>query len=251
MLSENSIQINHEICLELLDKFIEICEKNNINYYMAFGSCLGAVRHKGFIPWDINIDILMTIQEYRRLDAVMKKENLENIKWCCPKESARIYPLLMREDSWDYETKPNVDIAVYVNAPNNKLLRAVVLKAAYFNIKMFKLKNTQVKRTFPYNILKGFATVFPNSIYLGFVHKLENINKNKKTEYMMVLLPSIWKNRELVKTRWFGSEPVYGDFEGRKVRILANTHDYLTLRYGDYMKPKVWEDKGRYKHTGR
>ena len=53
------LKSNHEICLELLDKFLEIAEKHKIEYYMAFGSCLGAVRHQGFIPWDINIDILL------------------------------------------------------------------------------------------------------------------------------------------------------------------------------------------------
>lgn len=250
MLNENSIRINHEICLELLDKFIEVCEKNNIDYYLAFGSCLGAVRHKGFIPWDINIDILMTVQEFKKLDAAMQKEKMGNMKWCCPQGCARVYPLLMREDSWKYETKPNIDVAVYANAPDNKLLRKIVIKAAYFNIKMFKLKNTPVKRSFPFSFLKRVASIFPNSMYVGFVHKLESLCSNKDSEYKMVVLPSVWENRELVKTEWLGKEPVYGVFEGRKVRLLKNTHDYLTLRYGDYMKPKVWEDKGKYKHQG-
>ena len=52
MLSEQEIKANHEICLELLDKFIEVCEKKEINYYMAFGSCLGTIRHHGYIPWE-------------------------------------------------------------------------------------------------------------------------------------------------------------------------------------------------------
>lgn len=248
MLDEKKIQRNHEICLELLDKFIEVCEKNHIDYYLAFGSCLGSVRHKGFIPWDINIDILVTVQEYKKLDAAMKKEDLGNMRWCCPEGSGRVFPLLMRADSWEYGLRPNIDVSVYANAPNNKFLRNIVIKAAYFNIRMFKLKNTRVNRAFPYNILKCVASIFPNSMYIGFVHKLEKINRNKSTMYRMVLLPSVWGNQELMKTEWFGKEPVYGDFEGRRVRIIKNTHDYLTHCYGDYMKPKVWEDKGEYKH---
>lgn len=249
MLDEKSIRLNHEICLELLDKFIAVCDKNTITYYFAFGSCLGAVRHNGFIPWDINIDVLMTIEEFKKLDAAMKKENLGNMKWCCPEGSARIFPLLMRDDSWDYDTKPNIDIAVYANAPENRLIRTIVIKLAYFNVKMFKLKNTKVKRIFPYNILKFISSMFPNSMYKGFVGRLAALWKNRNASYRMVLLPSVWENRELMKVEWFGKEPHYGCFEGRKVRMIENTHAYLTLRYGDYMKPKVWADKGEYKHA--
>ena len=220
-----------------------------MRYYLAAGTMLGAVRHKGFIPWDINIDVLMTVDEFEKLDAVMKKENLENMKWRCPDGSARMFPLLMRDDSGNYDTHPNIDVAVYANAPENPLIRAIVTKLAYFNIKMFKLKNTKVERSFPYNILKLISSIFPDSVYKGVVKRLAASWKNENASYRMVLLPSVWENREFIKAEWFGKEPRYGYFEGRKVRILENTHDYLTLRYGDYMKPKVWKDKGEYKHS--
>jgi phosphorylcholine metabolism protein LicD len=67
----------------------------------------------------------------------------------------------------------------------------------------------------------------------------------------MVLLPSVWKNREYIKTDWYGETPKYASFEGRKVKILKNYHDYLTMRYGDYMTPTVWEEKGEYKHRAK
>lgn len=249
MLSKESIKVNHEICLELLDKFLAVCEKNQINYYLAFGSCLGAVRHHGFIPWDINIDVLMTKEEFERLDAAMQKEDLGNMKWWCPSE--RIFSLLMRNDSLDYETEPNIDVSLYSNAPNNKFMRWLVFRAAYFNIKMFKLKNTKVKRAFPYNILKFITSLIPNGCYIGFVNMISKIRKGKKSMYNMVLLPSVWKNREYIKTEWYGDTPTYGTFEGRKVKILKNYHEYLTMRYGDYMTPTVWEEKGEYKHVAK
>lgn len=249
MLEKNQIEKNHEICLELLDKFLDVCEKHHIDYYFAFGSALGAVRHKGFIPWDINIDVLMTSSEFKRLDAIMQKENLGNMKWCCPNGSARIFPLLMRDDSWEHPTKPNIDISIYVNAPNNIILRTIIIKAAYLNIKMYKLKNTDVKRNFPYNLLKMIATLFPNRMYKRFVSGIEKISRKHKSDYLMVILPSVWKDRETIKTEWLGEESLYIEFEGRKVRVLKGYHEYLTHRYGDYMTPKVWVDKGEYKHT--
>ncbi len=252
MLNEKAIQTNHKICLDLLDKFVEVCEKNKINYYLAFGTCLGAVRHKGFIPWDINIDILMTLKEFEKLDKAMNNENLKDMRWCCPENGSRIFPLLMHKDSWNYETKPNVDVSVYVNAPNNSFIRNMLRILAYLNIKMYKLKNTNVNRIFPYNILKIIATLLPNAFYIGFVRILEkigNLSKFKHSKYKMVLLPSVWENREELKSEWFGEKTIISNFEGRQLPILKGFHEYLTMRYGDYMKPKKWNDKGEYKYA--
>lgn len=249
MLSADQLKENHEICLELLDKFLDVCNKNNIEYYLAFGSCLGTVRHHGFIPWDINIDVLMTVDEYNKLDTAMQREDLGDMRWCKP--GARLFSLLMKKNSWDYKTKPNIDISIYGKAPNNKFFKSVIIKFAYFNIKMYKLKNTHVKRCFPYNILKCFSLIIPNSFYKFVVSYLQTINKNKMTKSYFVLLPSVWGDKESINVEWFGEQPAYGTFEGRKVRILANYHDYLRQRYGDYMTPVVWKDKGEYKHAAK
>lgn len=250
MLSEKEIAINHEICLELLDKFVEVCEKNGVEYYLAFGSCLGAIRHQGYIPWDINIDVLMTWDEFKKLDAAMKTEELGRYKWCCPENDSRIFPLLCRDDYWDYESNPNIDVAVYVNAPKSEFFRELIRKLAYLNIKMFKLKNTRVKRSFPFNILKGISSLIPNKAYAAVVKAFSKINKDNDSEYKMVVLPSVWENREYLKTEWIGQKPIYASFEGRRVRVIENHHEYLKMRYGaSYMTPKVWKDKGEYKHV--
>ena len=248
MLDKKEIEKNHEICLELLDVFIDICERNEIDYYFVFGSALGAVRHKGFIPWDINIDILLTVEEYYKLEEVMKKERLEHMQWIRLETDGRFRSLLRRDDSVKYHSDPNVDVTVCCNAPENTFLRALAVKAAYFNTKMFKLKNTDVKRTFPFNVLKGISSIFPNSFYYWILHKIENINKGKITTYQMITTPSVFKDRETLKGKWLN--PVYAEFEGRKVRIFSDCHEHLIKRYGEnYLTPIVWEDKGEYTHA--
>lgn len=250
MFSEEFLKNNHEKCLLLLDKFIEICDKNQIDYYLTEGSALGAVRHKGFIPWDIHVDIHLDIKNYAKLDKIMQREELGQFAWFRP--ASRICPLFMFKDqttnskNFDIVQAPDLDITIMGKAPNNALFRWLLMNIAFINIKMFKLKNTNVKRPFPYNFLRLFSMMLPDSFYLGVLNLLKKQKQPQNAKYVMALTPSFYGNSELIRVAWIGDDPFYGDFEGRKVRLFQDYHDYLTNRYGDYMKPVVWETKGEY-----
>ena len=58
-MSEAYLQEIQKVELDLLEKFISVCKKYNIMYYADAGTLLGAVRHKGFIPWDDDIDLAL------------------------------------------------------------------------------------------------------------------------------------------------------------------------------------------------
>lgn len=244
MLSKKILKENHEICLLLVDKFLEICKKNNITYYVTEGSALGVMRHKGFIPWDINFDVHLDVAEFYKLDAAMKKEDLGDLVWKRPAQ--RICALMMHKNSENLPTCPNIDVTIMGNIPNNKIGRMAIVNIAFFNIKMFKLKNTDVKRKFPYNFLKIFCSFIPDTFYFGVLRRLEKINQTRIKQFKSAYTPSFFGKTELIKTDWIGKEPVYGDFEGRKVRIFEKCEAYLNHRYGDWKTPKVWESKGEY-----
>lgn len=74
-----------QIQVELLKEFDKICRKHDLRYNISFGTLLGAVRHKGFIPWDDDIDVTMPAEDFNRLDSIMKKE-LDETKYYyrCP-----------------------------------------------------------------------------------------------------------------------------------------------------------------------
>ena len=56
----------HNVLFEMLNVFDSFCRENNIEYSLAYGTLLGAVRHKGFIPWDDDLDVMMTRENYNK-----------------------------------------------------------------------------------------------------------------------------------------------------------------------------------------
>ena len=79
-----------KIELEVMEYYNEICQKHNLTYYIFYGTLLGAVRHSGFIPWDDDIDVLMPIDDYKKLLNILKNDkhdkyyvqNIFNTKYC-------------------------------------------------------------------------------------------------------------------------------------------------------------------------
>jgi lipopolysaccharide cholinephosphotransferase len=66
--------------LEILDAFDKICRKHSINYWLACGTLLGARRHKGFIPWDDDLDVVVLQSDFNKLVSILHEELPEDLK---------------------------------------------------------------------------------------------------------------------------------------------------------------------------
>ena len=70
-----------EIQMSILDNIAQICKENNLKYYLAYGSLIGSVRHKGYIPWDDDVDIAMVREDYDKLLSILKDKNSHKTSW--------------------------------------------------------------------------------------------------------------------------------------------------------------------------
>ena len=131
--------------LDVMKKIHSICEKHNITYYLCYGTLLGAVRHKGFIPWDDDIDIYMKRQDYQRFVTLMMnkaddfaEEGIEIVNYETPKYYGRIISKVIDTNTVlrEPEYKTDDDIGVFVDVwpldgtPNNKIYRAIYITYA-------------------------------------------------------------------------------------------------------------------------
>ena len=71
MTSSKLMEQIHACGQEILDEFVSICEENNFKYYLYYGTLLGAVRHKGPIPWDDDVDVVMPREDYDAFKKLM------------------------------------------------------------------------------------------------------------------------------------------------------------------------------------
>ena len=116
--------------LRLLMEIDTICNEYGINYCLGYGTLLGAFRHEGFIPWDADIDITMTEEDYDKFAAACKKELDESVRVLCDSRNYRGYPkvygryydisccrLSDKVNFWDDVCGKGVDIFYQIDVP--------------------------------------------------------------------------------------------------------------------------------------
>lgn len=120
--------------VNILKDFIGVCEKYNINYFLVWGTAIGAVRHKGFIPWDDDIDVGMLREDYIKFEKAANKELGEKYKLSTPvtekgyastviklqRKNTKFIPYMSRTMKCDLCL--HIDIFVYDNLPDDKEL---------------------------------------------------------------------------------------------------------------------------------
>lgn len=109
-----------KITMDTLIEFHRVCEKSNIEYELAYGSLLGAIRDNGQIPWDYDIDVFVAFKDKERLIETLKKELDDKYYFYCPEVNQKCRHVIMRLSPKGYRSEAlHVDVFYYVGTPNS------------------------------------------------------------------------------------------------------------------------------------
>ena len=233
----------HVVLYKILKDLDDICQRYDIQYSLAFGSVLGAIRHQGIIPWDDDLDVLMMRDQYEHFLIIAKNEfNNERYtfqeelsdNWKMPFSKIRLNGTAFIET--DFEA-PSVNQGVFIdifpidNLSDNHtiqniqfafsrllLIKCMILRGAPVSKKLFCF-NT-ISRLLPIHFLSKMCKSKKKTSQRVHCYYLGNLSK-KKTEY---------------QRRCFDSFIMH-DFGPDRNPIPTGWDEYLKILYGDYMTP--------------
>ncbi|MBQ7223883.1 MAG: LicD family protein [Erysipelotrichaceae bacterium] len=251
---------SQEIMLGILEYFDDYCNRKGLRYTLAYGTLLGAIRHKGFIPWDNDIDVYMPRPDYEQF-----------IKDFQADAEGTHYRLLhySLDDKFPYIISRIVDTRTVVTPtylreiPDNLGLWIDIfvvdglwerpwLHPVYWSRLQFGrwMQRTIAyydprKKTFNNKIKRVLLALFPNdgNCRMRNADKVAASCRYDEHAKGIDVVAWAWKSYKQYLTHEDFDEPVMVEFEGHQFRAPKNWDRYLKNQYGDYMKLPPEEDR--------
>jgi len=230
--------------LEMLLWFHDYCGDNHLKYYVVGGTALGAIRHKGFIPWDDDIDVGMPRNDFELF--IKQLEENHNEKY-------RIESYYSQKKDFPYPYAKIYDLSTtYIEDTQIKTVRGIYIdvfpldgigntedesKKNYIKINnwLYLLTSRVISLNMKHSLLKVITTPFIsiNKILLH-INKLASY-RDFDTNKFVGNLVGAWRYKEIMPRCFFGKPTLY-DFEGIKIYGPEQYDNYLTAIYGDWEK---------------
>jgi len=232
--------------LEILRDIDRVCRNNSIKYSLGYGTLIGAIRHKGFIPWDDDADLLMERSEFERFSIAYNKEKGTNYQFKTILWVPRIFEVRSENHSGIHGENPTVDIFILDRLPKSRMKR---------KLKILTLKFLQgtLKRNVDYSRYnwKGKILTFATSI-VGRIftedwklQKYKAISKwgSEESSNLMSVTNSMFSSLRYSFSQSIVESYTEKPFEGIKLLVLIGYDEFLTTVYGDYMTPPPLEER--------
>ena len=249
--------------LDMYDQIKQICEDNNLCLMLIGGSCLGAVRHKGFIPWDDDLDLVMPRPDYDKFVALLEKGVMGDFYDYVYPNSYKDSPILWLQiyhkntrlisvegERPKYPNGCYIDVFPIDGVPANNLkrrtkgylancLRLIANMVVDFeqpmtsSLKAFYASNKDLQRMM--FVRRGLGRIFSIISHKTWANLYDRFVRNPNMSGW-VGIPTgrgLYYNESHPASVFF--PPAEGEFEGREVLLPANCDAYLKALYGDYM----------------
>lgn len=237
--------------LEILLYFKRFCDENNLLFYFCGGCCIGALRHKGFVPWDDDIDVFMPREDYEKLHKIWnEKADIENYSCLHPSndlQTGNIFTTIVDNNTTlikPYQTELDIPLGLAIDVfpldgyPPSKLARKMQMAWAM----IYSLYLAQIVPEKHGGIISIGSKMLLNIVpskklryrIWKFAEKKMTKYKIQNCDYITELCagPGYMKNK-YPKNAF--SKAVYKEFEGYQMPIPIGFDDYLKIAFGDYM----------------
>jgi len=238
-----------EIQIDILDFVDDFCKRHHIKYFLTGGTLIGAVRHKGYIPWDDDIDLCMLRDDYDRFLNLFPKEsqskykiysNTLGEKYPIPfVKVANIQTLLKEDVIIPSDIGVNIDIFPLDTIPIDKKLQKKLYRkfGLYFGMLQMKEILWSSKRSFHNNLIMIISRYLLKAVPYSFILKKINENAVKYKDIDSPLCGDlVWGYgiREITKKENF-RDSIDCEFEGKIYPVPVGYDSYLQGVYGNYM----------------
>ena len=262
------------VLLRMLRDIEDVCRANRITCLLAGGSCLGAVRHGGFIPWDDDLDLNMTRADYERFVPLFEKKYGDRYCIQIPGKTMG-YPLLFsrirlkgtslitRDDFRNEERGVFIDLFVIENTFNSRILRVIHGMGCYFwggivSCRKFYRdrkelclmidaeRSPDLYRSYRLKVAIGrFLFFVPLERLISWGDRWYRCCRDNASDYVSVPSGRKYFRGEMHLRRDY-CRPREIMFEGEMHSVPYETSTYLNQLYGDYMKIPDPEDRERH-----
>ena len=247
-MSKQSVRAVQVKILETMKYVDKLCRENGIVYYIMGGTALGAVRHGGFIPWDDDLDIFMTPEQYEKFKSVFEKEKNGQFviqEWRTDSKYLEYAKVRMNGTTFIEENFKNfkdmhhgiyIDIMILHKVPENNLIQKMVyLESKFVTLYGLSQRNWKPKskaQAVVLNSLEFLPCKLMARIAYSHIYRYDGREKNYK--YCYWITPAGFRNG-LFDASFF-EKPVDIAFEDTVLLGSEKIKEYLEYRYGDYMK---------------
>ena len=261
-MEELSLQELKDIELKILMDFKSFCEANQINYFLGYGTLLGAIRYKGFIPWDDDVDVLLPRKDYDRfIELYQDHGNFKLFSFERYKDYGYPFAKLCDittqkiEDNLDNGFDQGLEIDLFpIDYWNDNIeiakKEASSLKQYHKRLTFAKLRPTKARNRFRLFVLKCLTLFYR---LIGTKHYIAKINSfcfSEEDTVSRYAGNKVWcpyGERDICPAEVF-SDSVNVEFEGYSFPAPIGYDAYLTRLYGDYL-PEPPKEKQKSHHT--